>query len=391
MKLHEFQAKDILRQFDIPTPAGGVAATAEQAQAVAKSLPCSNFAVKAQVHAGGRGEAGGVLLVEQLAEVATAADRLLGKRLLTSQMGLQGDGAGRQVSNVLVECAEDIATEVYLAVLVDRTVGSIALIGTNECGPDFEQRLAADDFQLAKLVIENPENLSDIDFSVFLQQIRLDRAVEEQARQICASLCRAIVDLDASLIEINPLAVTKNNGLVALDVKMIIDDNALFRQPQLAAMRTEDELDSIELIAQWHDINLIQMEGNIGVIVNGAGLALATLDMLRDTGASPANFMDIRTTAKSQQIAEGIALVMQNPRVKALLLNIHGGGLTRCDTIAEGMGIAFRQTGKSPPVVFRAAGNNADMARTVLKNCGISFVDTLSMTEAVQEVAALVQ
>lgn len=380
MDLYEYQAKQILRDYGIAMPRGGVAKTAREAQSVSRGLECERLAVKAQVHAGARGRAGGVRMVSP-ADVESTAAELLGKRLVTEQTGPEG----RQVSCVYVECAPDVAKEIYLAVLVERATGRLAMIGSQNAGMAIEEHLEGEESDLAKVRIEDPAKPEATDFLPFVQALGLDARHSGQAVDVCRTLARAALDLDARLIEINPLAVTGDGRLMTLDVKMTIDDNALFRQPKLAAMR-DDEFDPVELEAQRHDVNLVQMDGNIGVIVNGAGLALATLDMLCDAGGKAANFMDIRTTARSLQIAEGIGLVLSNSRVDRLLVNIYGGGFTRCDTIADGLAIAFRRSGRGLPVVFRAAGTHADMAHTVLKNCGIDYYNADSMREAVREV-----
>jgi succinyl-CoA synthetase beta subunit len=382
MNLHEFQAKELLARYGIHAPEGRVASSPEEAEAMARKLPGQRFAVKAQVHAGGRGEAGGVQIVDSAQAVKQAARGLIGKKLVTSNTGPEG----RIVRKVYVETAVKPERVLYLAAMVDRTEGAVTLIGAREGGGDIEDRVARNPRIIERLVLaphagERPEELR-----AYAGRLGL---TGEPGLELLKGLVDALYQLDASLIEINPLAVMPDGSLLALDTKMVIDDNALFRHPELEPLRDEDELDPVELQAQRHEINYVKLDGNIGVVVNGAGLALATLDLLRDAGGQPANFMDIRTMATSVQIARGLDLLLADPRVTAILVNIHGGGLTRCDTVAEAIGIAFRRSGRSLPLVFRAAGNNADFARHVLRNCGVPFIEARDMAEAAERAVAL--
>ncbi len=382
MNLHEFQAKELLARYGIHAPEGRVASSPEEAETMARKLPGQRFAVKAQVHAGGRGEAGGVQIVDSPQAVKQAARGLIGKKLVTSNTGPEG----RIVRKVYVETAVKPERVLYLAAMVDRAEGAVALIGAREGGGDIEDRVARNPRIIERMVLgphagERPEDLR-----AYAGRLGLSG---EPGLELLMGLVDALYQLDASLIEINPLAVMPDGTLLALDTKMVIDDNALFRHPELEPLRDEDELDPGELQAQRHEINYVKLDGNIGVVVNGAGLALATLDLLRDAGGAPANFMDIRTMATSVQIARGLDLLLADPRVTAILVNIHGGGLTRCDTVAEAIGIAFRRAKRSLPLVFRAAGNNADFARHVLRNCGVPFIEARDMAEAAERAVAL--
>jgi len=384
MNIHEYQAKEILARYGVPVPPGAIADTPEAAEAIIKDLDATRFAVKAQVHAGGRGKAGGVRLVATAQAARDAAKELLGKVLVTEQTGAEG----RQIRKVYVEAAENIDRSLYTALFVDRQSGKIALIGAKVGGEDIEERAAKDPDVIGKVLLDLHGG-SSAAMEEFAAWLDIPKALSSDAVSLFEGLHQAFSDLDASLIEINPLAITKDGRLVALDTKVTIDDNALARHPELADLRDDDELDPVELEAQSHDINFVRMDGNIGVAVNGAGLALATNDMLVDAGGSPANFMDIRTTATSLEISRGFDLLLNAPNLQAVLINIHGGGMTRCDTIAEALGIAMRRTGRKVPIVFRAAGNNADFARTVLKNCGITFTDARNMKDAVEHAVAL--
>jgi succinyl-CoA synthetase beta subunit len=383
MNLHEFQAKEILARYGIAIPPGGVAWTAAEAEAVAGDLGVRRMAVKAQVHAGGRGRAGGVRIASSVPQVRDIAAALLGTRLVTDQTGPEGS----LVRRVYVEAAIDIDRDLYLAALVDRQSGRVALIGARQGGDDIEDRAARDPKAIEKLLIEPGEAAAD--YAGFARRLALEGTRADKAATLFAAVARAFVDLDASLIEINPLAVSASGDLMALDAKMVIDDNALFRHQDLAALRDEDDLDEVELEAQRHEINFIRMDGDIGVVVNGAGLALASLDMLVDAGGKPANFMDIRTTATSLQISRGLDLVLENPGVKVLLVNVHGGGMTPCDIVAEAIGISARRTGRRIPTVVRFAGNSADYALTILRNLGTKFAEAATMGEAVERAVRL--
>ncbi|MCG8562039.1 MAG: ADP-forming succinate--CoA ligase subunit beta [Hyphomicrobiales bacterium] len=387
MNLHEFQAKDILAGYGLSVPAGAVAESADDAVAAARKIAAARFAVKAQVHAGGRGRAGGVRMVESYDAVRAAAEELLGTRLVTEQTG----AAGRAVRKVYVEAAVEAEHVLYVAVLVNRDQGAVSLIGAKAGGEDIEERAARNPGIIEELLLAPDGTARAADFNAFARRLGLKGDLAKEAGTLFKSLTRAFVELDASLIEINPLAVMAGDDLLALDVKMVLDDNALFRHGELDGLRDVDELDPVELKAQESEINYVQMDGDIGVVVNGAGLALATLDLLRDAGGAPANFMDIRTTATSLDIARGFDLLLENDTVRAVLVNVHGGGLQRCDTVAEGIGIAMKRSGRARPIVLRFAGNNADFGRTLLDNYGVAYTQAADMADAVDRVTALVR
>lgn len=385
MNLHEFQAKDILSEYGVPVPHGRVAATAKDAEEVAQGINADRFAVKAQVHAGGRGKAGGVRIVSSASEVGKTADELLGMRLVTDQTGPEG----RSVKRVYVEQAVDSDRQLYVGVLIDRQAGAVTLIGAEQGGEDIEDRAAADPSIIKQQPIPSDGKADAQVYEDFAKSLALRGQQATDAARLFEALVTAFHELDASLIEINPLAVTLSGSLLALDVKMVLDDNALFRHPDLGGLRDKDELDPVELEAQANQINYVTMDGDVGIVVNGAGLALATNDMLRDAGSSPANFMDIRTTASSLDIAKGFSLLLENPKVRAVLVNVHGGGMQRCDTIAEGMGVAMKRQERSLPIVVRFAGNNADFGFTLLNNYGINYVRARDMADAVDQAVAL--
>ncbi len=385
MNVHEYQAKAILSRYGVPVPEGSVAHTAEAAKTIAQDLTGSRVAVKAQVHAGARGKAGGVKLVLSAEEAGTAAEKILGNKIVTDQTG----GDGKAVRTVLVEAAADVLEELFVAALVDPSNGMIALMAAREGGEDIEER-AAKDKNLLKRIYVSPD--TDPSFSQYLQlahDLGFEDPLSGRLAKIFNALPRALAEHDASLIEINPLALTVDNFFMALDAKMVLDDNALYRHPELESLRDTDDDDPVERAAQSQEINYVGMDGDIGVIVNGAGLALATLDMLRDAGGDPANFMDIRTTALSMNIAKGVDLLLSNDRVKVLLVNMHGGGMQRCDTIVEGIGMSMTRAKRKIPIVMRAAGNNAEFAKQRLKNFGVPFTNATDMADAVNNAVSI--
>lgn len=380
MNLHEFQAKAILKARGVAVPRGRVTTSADESAAAAREIGGTGFAVKAQILAGGRGAAGGVRLAASPDEAGRIAGEMLGTRLVTAQTG----ATGQTVRRVYVEEAVQCERQAYVAVLVDRNEGRIALIGAERGGEDIEERLQREPENLRRLAFEGTALPDASALGRFADTLGLGGDFTDGAVALFETLGRAIVELDASLIEVNPLCIAADGKLLALDVKMIVDDAALFRHPDLQALREDDETDAIELEAQRHDLNFVRMGGNIGVVVNGAGLALATHDILRDLGGEPANFMDIRTTAMSQQIAQGIALLLADPAVKVILVNVHGGGMTSCDTVVDAIQMAMRQSAQKVPIVFRAAGQNAEHARWMMSDRRIAHELASSISSAAQ-------
>jgi len=362
MNLHEFQAKEILARRGVPVPSGHVAWTAEEARQVAKELGGRRFAVKAQILAGGRGEAGGVKIAYSPDEVREIAGAMLGSKLVTAQTR----AAGRSVRRVYVEQGVSVTREIYVGVTVDRNGGEIVLLGTGQGGGKVEEQVRVDPESLHRLAFDGVTPPGAEALRKFAGLLGLEGTHADEAARMLGALARAFVELEASLIEVNPLSVSEEGHLLALDVKMTVDDNALFRQPELQVLRDADEVDEQELEAQRHDLNFVRMDGNIGMVVNGAGLALATHDILCDCGGAPANFMDIRTSAMSLQIAKGIGLLLADPRVAVIFVNVHGGGMTSCDTVVEAISIAIRWSGRKVPIVVRLAGQNAGYAKKML-------------------------
>ena len=387
MQLQEFQAKKLLSGYSIGIPVGAVAVTPDEAEAAAAQLNSAAVFVKAQIEAGDRSMAGGIRAAQSALAAKAAAKELLGQKLVTSQTGPNG----QTVRRVLVEARIQAVREFYLAMWVETLSGSIMLTAAEGGGAEIEQRFAMNALQLQSLRLSMKGGLRPGDLVELCRRIDLPEQAVEKFRELVERIHRAFIDFDASLIEINPLALTQRGDLVAVDAKLVIDDNAVFRHPDLAELSGEAEADRVELQAQRHQINFVQMDGDVGTVVNGAGLGLATLDMIRAAGGSPANFMDIRTTAKSLDIAQGIGLVLDNPRAKVLLVNVFGGGMQPCDTIVDGLGIAFRRSRRVLPVVLRITGNNEDLARLRLANFNLPKTECSDMWQAVTRAVAIAQ
>jgi succinyl-CoA synthetase beta subunit len=387
MRLHEFQAKTLLAGYGVDVPEGRVALTPEDAAAIARDFQGGGFAVKAQIRSGGRGKAGAVRLVSTPDEVAAAARLLLGRIFVTPQTG--PDGA--KAHSVLVERAVTASRSLYLSFFIDAAKAEAVLLAGAEGSEDIEQRVHAGAMKLERLSLASGEAIDDGEAAALGRRIGISDDLLADFVSLLRRLARAFSTLDATLLEINPVLLTDDGRLVAADAKIVIDDNALFRQPELAALREEQE-DEGERVAQNRQLNYIQMDGDIGLVANGAGLGLATLDMVHAANGRPANFMDIRTTATSLDVAYGFSLVLNNPAVRSILVNVHGGGMQPCDTIADGLGIAMRRTGRTLPTVVRLAGNNAEYARFRFANFGCRVIDRPDMwsaaTRAVEEAKA---
>jgi succinyl-CoA synthetase beta subunit len=388
MNLYEFQAKELLERFGVRSPRGRVAGSRAEAGRAARRLGGGRLVVKAQIHAGERGSHGGVRFADTAEAAAEVAGRMIGRPLVTRQTRAQG----QMVRLVYIEDAVEAARQIYVAVTVDAMAGRLVVLISPEGGNAVEQRAAVDPASLSRLEITLGAAVDPARLAAAAAGIGLPGAAAAAVGHLLAHLIEASVRLDATLIEINPLAVLKDGSLLALDAKMTIDDNALFRHPDLARLRdieADESGDPIALAAQQHHINYLRLDGDIGVVVNGAGLALATLDTLADCGGRAANFMDIRTTASSQDIAYGFRLIVANPETRAVLVNVHGGGMQRCDTIAEGIAIALSGSNRQLPLVVRLAGNNADFARTRLAGAGIAFEEAGDMREAAERAIQL--
>ncbi len=376
MYVHEFQAKQLLNGYGVPAPRGAVARTPAAARVAAREIGGGAWAVKAQILAGGRGKAGGVKIAESLDAVATKSRELLGSTLVTEQTG----AAGRKVASVYIEERVAAARELYLAVLVDRASGRVAFLTSAEGGEDIEEAVARDPARIDKLVVDPAAGLDDAGLRTAAAGLGLDGAAAEAAVALMSGLYKAFHELDASLIEINPLAVTESGALRAIDVKLNLDDNALFRHPELEALRDPDDFDPTEMEAARYEINYVKLGGDIGCMVNGAGLALATLDAIGRAGGAAADFMDVRPVATREQIATGFRLVLTNPKIKAILVNVFGGGILRCDTMAEGIAAAVHAHGLPVPLILRMAGTNMEIAKKTLvgQSVPVTFADDMA-------------
>jgi succinyl-CoA synthetase beta subunit len=385
MKIHEFQAKQLLTPYGVATPPGALATTAREAGEIARRLGGGRVMAKAQIHAGGRLRAGGVQAADTADEAVAIAARLLGARLATAQTGPDGE----VVRHVLVEAAIDAARELHLALLIDSSCGELMLIGSAKGGEDVEEQVAHGGLRLNQLRLGAGRDARAGEVAGFVADLGLEGVAHARCCALIDGLRRAFVELDASLIEINPLAVTQSGGLVALDVKMALDDNALFRHADLESLRDDSETDPVDLQAQRHQLNYVKLDGDIGLVANGAGLGLATLDLVVAAKGRPANFMDIRTTARSLDIAHGFGLLLDNKATRAILVNVHGGGMQPCDTIAEGLAVAMRRSRRTLPLVVRLAGNNAEFARSRFRNFGCAIVDCPDMWTAASTAVAI--
>jgi succinyl-CoA synthetase beta subunit len=386
MDIHEYQAKELLARFGVPIPPGAVAYTAAEAVAAAERLGGSVWAVKAQIHAGGRGKAGGVRLARSLAEVAAAAKALIGHTLVTHQTGPEG----RDVKRVYVESGCDIARELYLALSVDRGSGRITVIGAGEGGMEIEELAARAPDKILHLRIDPATGLMPFHGRGLAFELGLKGKQVGAMVGFVDALYRAFSELDAALVEINPLVVTAGGNLAALDAKLSFDDNALFRHPDVEALRDEAEEDPIELEAGRHALNYVKLDGNIGCMVNGAGLAMATMDIIKLYGGSPANFLDVGGGATKERVTVAFKLILSDPNVEAILVNIFGG-IMRCDVIAEGIVSAAREVNLHVPLVVRLEGTNVDLGRRIMSQSGLPLIAAEDFEDAARKVVAAVQ
>ena len=384
MNLHEYQAKELLKQYGVAVPPGAVASTPEEAADAARKLGGDSFVVKAQVHAGGRGKAGGVKMAPTPKDVAEAAAKMLGTRLVTAQTGAEG----KEVRRVYVEEACDVAKEIYLAALVDRSLGRVAFLASAEGGAGIEEAAARTPGKILKLSVDPETGLDDDDARKMAADLGLTGMQADAARSAMTEMYKAFIENDASLIEINPIAVTAKGDLLALDVKMIVDDNALHRHPEWEKLWDEAEVDAEEIEARRLELNYVPMDGDIGVMVTGAGLALGILDLIKDRGGNAADFMDVRPVATREQVAGGIKMLLANPKVKAVLVVAMGGGVLRCDTIAEGIALACKEAGGHVPVIVRAAGTAKELAELALRNQGVDVIFADDLADAADKAVA---
>jgi succinyl-CoA synthetase beta subunit len=383
MKIHEYQAKEVLRNYGVPTPRGHPCFSVEEAVEAAKKLGGQVWVVKAQIHAGGRGKGGGVKLARSLEEVKQHASQILGMQLKTHQTG----PAGQKVRRLLIEEGADIRKELYIGMVVDRSSQRVALMASSEGGMDIEEVAARSPERIHRVTLDPVQGLSNRDAEDIALKIGVPEKAVPQARELLKALGKAFEEKDASLIEINPLILSGDERVIALDAKMDFDDNALFRHPEIVALRDLDEEDPAEVEASKYDLNYIQLDGNIGCLVNGAGLAMATMDIIKLYGGAPANFLDVGGGASTEKVTEAFKIMLRNPKLKAILVNIFGG-IMKCDVIAQGVVTAAREVKLKVPLVVRLEGTNVDLGKKILAESGLPIISANNMADAAEKVVA---
>jgi succinyl-CoA synthetase beta subunit len=383
LKIHEYQGKEIFRRYGLAVPRGLPAFSVDEAVRAAKSLPGPVWVVKAQIHAGGRGKGGGVKLARSLDEVRTLSSQILGMQLVTHQTG----PAGQKVRRLLIEDGADIRKELYVGMVVDRATQRVALMASSEGGMDIEEVAAKTPEKIHKVFVDPKAGLTDAEADDVARRIGIPDASVPAARAMLQGLYKVFDETDASLAEINPLILTGDGRVVALDAKLNFDANALFRHPEIVEMRDLDEEDPAEVEASKFDLSYISLDGNIGCLVNGAGLAMATMDTIKLYGGEPANFLDVGGGATAEKVTEAFKIMLRNPKLKAILVNIFGG-IMKCDTIAEGVVAASRAVGLQVPLVVRMKGTNEDAGRKILAESGLPIITAANMAEAAEKVVA---
>ncbi len=386
MNIHEYQAKSLMSRYGVAVPRGAVAYTAEEAESAARNLGGAVWAVKAQIHAGGRGKGGGIKIAKSPAEVRDLAKKMIGMTLVTKQTG----PAGREVKRIYVESGCEIDRELYLSLLVDRSTARVTLMASTEGGMDIEEVAANRPEKIFRVSIDPasglmPEHARRVAFGLGLKG-----AAVASATKLVSALYKAFIDLDASLVEINPLVLTKGGEVLVLDAKMNFDDNALFRQKDVLELRDEDEEDPAEVEASRHGLNYIKLDGNIGCMVNGAGLAMATMDIIKLHGGTPANFLDVGGGATKERVTAAFKIILSDANVEGILVNIFGG-IMRCDVIAEGVVAAAREIGLQVPLVVRLEGTNVELGKKILKESGLAITSADDLGDAAAKIVRAVK
>jgi len=386
MNIHEYQAKELLKSFGITVPNGAIAYTADEAVEVAKTLESSVYVVKAQIHAGGRGKGGGVKVVKSIDEVKTEAEAMLGMQLVTHQTG----ATGQEVRRVYIEEGCNIARELYLGLLLDRATSMVTIMASTEGGMDIEEVAAKTPEKIMKVAVDSAVGFQafqgrQIAFALGLEGKQIGKAVK-----LISKLYNAFVSLDASIVEINPLVVTADGDVIPLDAKMNFDDNALFRHKNIEELRDIDEEDPTERRAADNELSYVKLDGNIGCMVNGAGLAMSTMDIIKLHGGEPANFLDVGGGATAERVAEAFRIILSDPNVEGILVNIFGG-IMRCDVIADGVITAARELGLTIPLVVRLAGTNVKQGRKMLKESGLNIIAADNLGDAANKVVGAVK
>jgi len=385
LNIHEHQAKELLRQYNIPTPSGYVAFTTEEAIKVSKKLPGPIFVVKAQIHAGGRGKAGGVKVVKNVDEVKNSAETILGKNLITHQTGPEG----KLVQRLYIEDGCDISDEYYFSMVVDRVTSRVSVIASTEGGMDIEQVAKETPEKILSFNIDPTIGFQPFHSRLIANELKLEGSSFKQAGKFFNQLYKLFTEKDASLLEINPLVLTSENNLIALDAKMSFDNNALFKHPDIMSLRDETEEDPAEILASKFDLAYIKLDGTIGCLVNGAGLAMATMDIIKLKGASPANFLDVGGSATKEKVTEAFKIILSDPAVEGILVNIFGG-IMRCDIIASGVVAAAKTLSLSKPLVVRLAGTNVEEGKQILRDSGLQIIPADDLDEAAIKIVSAV-
>ena len=386
MNIHEYQAKEIFRKYGIQVPRGKMCMPQDSIREAAAELGGSAWVVKAQVHAGGRGKGGGVKIVRSVEEAERSAKEMLARKLVTAQTGAEG----RTVRRILIEEALRIKTELYLSLLVDRATCKTAVICSQAGGMDIEEVAAKTPDRIHRELVDPFLGLRAFQTRRLVKGLGLEGKAARQAQQMLAALFRLFREKDASLVEINPLVLTEEGELYALDAKMQFDDNALYRHEEIAVLRDKDEEDPLEVEAGEANLNYIRLDGNIGCMVNGAGLAMATMDLIQLEGGRPANFLDVGGGASAASVEKALRIILADPRVKAILINIFGG-IVRCDRVAQGVIDAANRVALTVPVVVRLEGTNAQEARTMLQEANLNFGVASSLRDAAKKVVELLR
>ena len=386
MNIHEHQAKDILKKFGAPVSNGVVIFSTDEIKKKIKHLKSKQFVLKAQIHAGGRGKAGGVKLVKDVSDLENEAKKMMGKILITHQTG----ASGREVKRLYIEEASDILKEFYLSCLIDRETSKIAFISSTEGGMDIEKVAAEKPEKIITTKIDLKDRPDNNEIEKIINIFNFDEKQKNEAKKLIISLYKILIEKDASLIEINPLVITKNNQIICLDAKMNFDDNAIFRRPDILDLRDLNEEDPAEIEASKYDLAYIKLNGSIGCMVNGAGLAMATMDIIKLHGKEPANFLDVGGGASKEKVTAAFKLILADKNVKGILINIFGG-IMRCDVLAQGVVEAAKQVNLSVPLVVRLAGTNFKEGKKILDNSNLKILSASDLNDAAKKIVEAIK
>ena len=386
MNIHEHQAKELLREYNIPTPKGKAVFSIDDAVSAAKELPGPVYVVKAQIHAGGRGKAGGVKVVKDIEAVKNAANGILGQTLVTHQTGSEG----KLVQRLYIEDGCDIKSEFYFSMVIDRVTSRVSVIASTEGGMDIEKVADETPDKILSFNIDPTIGFQPFHSRLIANSLKLKGTSFKQAGNFFNQLYKLFIENDASLLEVNPLVLTSENSLIALDAKMSFDNNALYRHPKIMALRDETEEDPAEILASKHDLAYIKLDGTIGCLVNGAGLAMATMDIIKLKGSSPANFLDVGGSATKEKVTEAFKIILSDKAVEGILVNIFGG-IMRCDIIAEGVVAAAKELSLSKPLVVRLAGTNVEEGKNILSQSGLKIIPADDLDDAAVKIVSAVK